>query len=153
MNCDLLPSFITVCGITVCATFELLDIKFCVVGNLSYDDGLTIGDCWMEPDDGNITWFDCCDGNALAAIAIFFGELADENTGNGFIYCVTGGWSPLIWRKIWALWWAIWAICALFVASKLPILISCGVAEAGIATGCHGAYLLLLSQRERNEIK
>lgn len=75
-------------------------------------------------------------GNALAVITTF-GELTDGNTGNGFKYCVTGGWSPLICRKICALWCAICAICALFVASKFPMLINCGAA-AGIATGCHG---------------
>lgn len=123
-----------------------------MVGYLSYDDGLTICDCWMEPGDGNTTWFDCDEGNALLATTTCFGELAEGNTGNGFKYCVTGGWSPLIWRKICALWWAIWAICALFVASKLPILISCGAAPAGIATGCHGAYLLLLPRRWRNKM-
>lgn len=78
-------------------------------------------------------------GKALAVITTCFGELADGNTGNGFRYCVTGGWSPLICRNICALWCAIWAICALFVASKLPMLINCGAA-AGIATGCHGGW-------------
>lgn len=129
--------FTIVCGITVCAIFELLEIKFCVVGYLSI--GCFNCDDWKLPDDGNTTWFECGDGIALPAITTF-AEFDDGYTGNGFKYCVTGGCKPLICRSICALWCAIWAIWALFVASKFPILINCGAAAAGIATGCHDAY-------------
>lgn len=165
MNVGLLPryDFMTVCGITVWATFELLDRRCCVVGTTNPEkkcsfhfhsiNSNVLFICELQKGKikclcavSTILPLPLWAGKALAAMTTCFGELADGKTGKGFRYCVTGGWSPLICRSICALWWAICAICALFVASKLPMLINCGAA-AGIATGCHGGY----NRREDNK--